>query len=368
MNLFPSFIHHIVVDGDYVPVPMGAEDPKPVTLDSVLDETEGGDEDGGTTLKDVIGVGLYTPDRQYAGTLEMGASSNDPVSSLFGGGGQRLQLGGQRFNGGEFVTATGKHVFLLADGSVKDSRTLSEKERTAFFSDNPSGGGGGGGSATPYGYTSPDPGAAITAIFKKYEYDLLVASKDRTEAKENFEQRMSLFEATQRGEISYGQFLQNAAITEAELTSARDDQLIEIAKAKQTDERERGMARVNRDLSIGQMRQQAGTDWLREGAPKALPSNVTGIRIPGIPEPIGTTTYNPDDLMGIPYMNSIRDIPDSTVAFPEPSAVPTIPIPNITAPPAELQQPLPNYTMPQVPDISGIIQQLLSGSAPMGWA
>ena len=253
--------------------------------------------------------------------------------------------------------AAGTVYRIMSDGSEE---SLSPSEANALFGD-----GGTGSSGTLYGTRAPDPAGAISAILDQYKLDLADTLRPREWAKEEFDRRLNLFEAMQNGEINYGTFLQNAAITEAQLEEGRNSQLINIEKYKEDQALSREEARTTRGQNIADTRRLMGQSFVQDFMPTMLPGEITGLNIPGFGN-MPTNRMNPDQIYGTNTLNMIPDIgATSTANYPTIAPVPSIPVPNVSMPPADMYTPLPTPQTPQIPDLSGFINAIASGSR--GW-
>ena len=182
--------------------------------------------------------------------------------------------------------------------------------------------------AQPYGYTAPDPQAAIQGLMDKYDREVQAGNMPREQALQQFEAELGAFNA-------------NLDRAEAANRDIRERQIAE--STRQRDLTSEATSRAN---SIGQ-----------NILPNMIAGNAAGINVPGLGYVAGNQVNVPELYgQGLP---SLQDQWTSG-AIPGQSAV------DFGGPIAAPQ--LPQYQAPAMPDIAGLIGQLQSGSGPIGWA
>lgn len=166
-----------------------------------------------------------------------------------------------------------------------------------------------------------------------------------------------------------GQQLQ-AQIANAQLQQGATTQEIDIAANKQDYEIRRQEGNIERGLGIGQIREglantrrQAGTSFLQDFAPYALPGNVTSLNLPLLGNVFGTegtlplNQFNPDTVFDVPGMNAVSGSLDQIPTIgANPIQYPNVPVPNVPVPQPGQYPTIPNTQVPQI-DFAALMAQ-----------
>jgi hypothetical protein len=239
---------------------------------------------------------------------------------------QAIQIGAGTYN-----TLSGKSISVDDKMKIIDSRTLSEKERSGLGlggSGSLSGDSGSVYHATPYGFTAPDPAAAINGLMAQYEAQVAAGQMPREQALQQFEADLGAFNAN-----------------------------LQKAEAANRDVRERQIAEADRRQGLLGTATDRATSISQNIIPNIIGGNAPSINVPFLGEVMGNNVNVPE-LYG-------QHLPDLATQWengmiPAQSAVDFGG--NIAAPT------LPQYQAPALPDINGLIQQLQHGSGPLGFA
>lgn len=239
---------------------------------------------------------------------------------------------------GDYVTATGKHVYVDDKGKVLDSRSLTETERQTlglgFYPDEEAGGSGG----TVTGSRAPDPIGAANGLLQEYLARVEVGDMPRQAALQEFQAQLNALNAQLDNEQIAGQFAQNAAVYTNQAQSDFDTNMLRQQEGQ-----------VDRDVAVAQEFGNRAQSMVRDFLPSFVPG-LTGVSLPGVGGgPIPVPQVNPDQIYGLAGLNQVRDITHT------PTAPVPIPTPNITPfDPGALPQ-IPQYTPPPIPpEIAGL--------------
>ena len=181
--------------------------------------------------------------------------------------------------------------------------------------------------AQPYGYAAPDPAAAINGLMAQYEAQVQAGMMPREQALQQFSAELEAYNSN-----------------------------LDRAEAMNRDIRERSIAEAGRKTDLNAEATSRATSIAQNIIPSMTAGNAPSFMLPflgnvqanqvNVPELYGQQMPSLASQWdaGIPQVNAF-DFP-GTIAAPQ----------------------LPQYQAPQLPDISGLISQLQSGSGPLGFA
>lgn len=211
--------------------------------------------------------------------------------------------------------------------------------------------GGGGGSATPYGYSAPDPVGAGSLLLNQFDGQIAAGQLSFQQAKELFDEQWNLIVSNSNIESSNVTNTLTADTTNAGLT--RD-------YAQMGQDRAANIATAQGNLN-SQVTQRY--DTTTRFLPNTLPVGTT-VNLPGV-GPVPMSTVNLNDLMnqGMPALSD--QFSNVNSLFPDVGSAPVVTAGTINPiqapPPPQFQMP------PQMPDISAFVNAAMAGSGPMGF-
>lgn len=249
-----------------------------------------------------------------------------------------------------FVTSQGtQYTFSAQNGTLVDQKDLTAKQ---LAGDGVGGTGGTGGSATPYGYSAPDPTAAASIIHSHYQDELDAGKITVDQAKDAFDREW------------------NAIVSNSNIDSSNVSNKLTADTTNATvgtRYMEAGQTRAaNIASSQGNLDQQATerAKILAALLPTRLPDGV-GMTVQGAGVvPINHT--NIDQLLnqGLPSLAS--QYGGLQTLFPQIGQAPVV-TPDVLGHIAMPSQP-PVWTPPPPTNVDALINAAMSGSPPMGWA
>lgn len=294
--------------------------------------------------------------------INMGNSPGVPLGQLVIG----TDNGAIPFPGGLMVTPNGMLLNTTANGEIASSRQgTSDNVVNYLTTGNPFvslSDLGQGSSGTVVGSRAGDPGGAITAMMNYYQYQIAEAGMPRQQAIEEFNRKAQIIGAIQDNEVSQGTFDQNAAHYTNVDTANYDANRTDITKAQQLDERTRQEDAIARAQNIQEERGRRATSLAQNILPTSI-AGATSMQLPFIGK-MPLAQIQPDKFYDIPGLNAIPQMPQSSQYNFAPATAP-VAIPNPTLSPVtagSFGPELPTPAPVQLPDISGLLGQLISGS------
>ena len=246
--------------------------------------------------------------------------------------------------------ATGPNGQPIPGLYMVDGKLMTEDQIGKAF-----GGGSGGGSGQLVGATAPNPAEALSQMLAFYQQEVANGQMPREQAKEDFTRWHTMV----NDQLNSDTNAINAVHYQSADQANFDTNAINKANNEDTSLRLRQEDAQTRATNI----QQERTKRQQDLSQNILPNSVAGMGAMNIPL-IGNmplTQIDPNTYADIPGLNQIPGVSQSLGAqAPAPMAPMQIPVPG----PIDMSQAptYPGYQPPQLPDIAGLLQQIISGN------